>query len=479
MQTITVGPGRDTLRIGQPTEGEVNFTDFTAGAGGDILDVDSLMWWSASVGGYAGGNPFDSSVGVLRLVRQGADTLLQWDPDGPDGAASWSTQALLQNVTATSLTAENIKGGIPPRGGLMLGEVIVGTQGDEYLAGGIGPDQIMGLGGNDQIWGSFGDDNINGGLGNDQIQGAEGNDTLNGGGGDDSLEGGTGNDTLLGMGGNDWLSGGDGADSASYVGSRAQYGVLKSDYGEVVVGSVGEGLDSLESMETLNFADQSLPATRANTPLEYIASYPDLIGAIGADASAGFYHFRSNGYAEGRTVSFHGLDYIASYEDLINAFRDQIAENPDPDVGSNHYIAAGYSEGRQVAFDGLAYIATYGDLINALGTDPDAGATHYIVAGHSEGRTTDFDGLQYIASYGDLIEAFHTQVAVSGSPEDIGATHYITSGYNEYRSADSFDAAQYLANYADLQAAFGTDTEAATLHYITFGYFEGRTDHPV
>jgi len=73
--------------------------------------------------------------------------------------------------------------------------------------------------------------------------------------------------------------------------------------------------------------------------------------------------------------------------------------------------------------------------------------------------------------------AFHAQVAASAYPENIGATHYIGNGYAEHRSADLFDAAQYLANYADLQAAFGTNTEAATLHYITAGYFEGRTDH--
>jgi hypothetical protein len=36
-----------------------------------------------------------------------------------------------------------------------------------------------------------------------------------------------------------------------------------------------------------------------------------------------------------------------------------------------------------------------------------------------------------------------------------------------------------LANYVDLQAAFGTDTEAATLHFITTGYFEIRTDDPL
>ena len=43
-------------------------------------------------------------------------------------------------------------------------------------------------------------------------------------------------------------------------------------------------------------------------------------------------------------------------------------------------------------------------------------------------------------------------------------------------ASDTFDAAQYLANYADLQAAFGSDTQAATVHYVTNGYFEGRTD---
>jgi hypothetical protein len=69
---------------------------------------------------------------------------------------------------------------------------------------------------------------------------------------------------------------------------------------------------------------------------------------------------------------------------------------------------------------------------------------------------------------------------VAANPDpDIGANHYIVAGYLEHRAPDLFDAAQYLANFADLQAAFGGNTEAATLHYITNGYFEGRTDHPL
>ena len=32
----------------------------------------------------------------------------------------------------------------------------------------------------------------------------------------------------------------------------------------------------------------------------------------------------------------------------------------------------------------------------------------------------------------------------------------------------------YLDNYGDLSNIFGNDLEAATRHYINFGYFEGR-----
>jgi hypothetical protein len=49
---------------------------------------------------------------------------------------------------------------------------------------------------------------------------------------------------------------------------------------------------------------------------------------------------------------------------------------------------------------------------------------------------------------------------------------------NKSREHGHGDLAEYLANYADLQGVFNTDTEAATVHYISAGHFEGRTDHP-
>lgn len=64
-------------------------TDFVPGK--DRIDLSALL---ASIG--AGGNAF--SLGVVKLVASGADTLLQIDTDGSAGPASARTLATLQNV---------------------------------------------------------------------------------------------------------------------------------------------------------------------------------------------------------------------------------------------------------------------------------------------------------------------------------------------------------------------------------------------
>jgi Ca2+-binding RTX toxin-like protein len=261
---------------------------------------------------------------------------------------------------------------------------------------------------------------------NYRLTGTPSDDVIRGAGGSDILRGELGADTLTGNQGSDVLDGGPGVDTAGYFGPRAAYAIAWSG-GATVFSNFG-GIDRLYNIEIIRFADKVEHITPE--PLDYIASYADLIAAFGASAPAGF----------------------------------------------NHYWQAGFNEGRTISFDGLEYIASYGDLLNAFGSNADAGATHFIQSGRFEGRTTTFDGFEYIASYSDLINAFHTQVAATADP-DIGANHYILAGYAEHRFSDLFDADQYLANYADLQAAFGADTEAATLHYITNGYFEGRTDH--
>ena len=256
--------------------------------------------------------------------------------------------------------------------------------------------------------------------------GGNGSDTLIGNGVANRLSGGDGNDVLIGGPGDDALDGGSGTDTASYGEARSAYSLAWQN--SATVSSAAEGTDHLTHVEVAQFADGT--AHLIDTPLEYIASYTDLMAAFGANPAKGFDHFVNSGYAEGRTVTFDGLEYIASY----------------------------------------------GDLIGAFGDDAEVGAGHYIQFGRFEGRHTTFDGLEYIASYGDLVSAFHGEMATDPDP-DIGALHYVDNGYAEHRTTNLFQPAQYLANYADLQAAFHGDLHAATLHYITNGYFEGRTDH--
>lgn len=255
--------------------------------------------------------------------------------------------------------------------------------------------------------------------------GTPSHDIIRGAAGNDRFWGEAGDDTLIGKEGFDTLDGGPGVDTAGYRGPRSIYTVAWTD--GATVSSTFEGVDRLHRIEALQFTDTVEHITPA--PLDYIASYPDLMAALGANAAAGFDHYLEAGFVEGRTTTFDGMEYIASYGDLITSFRD----------------------------------------------NADMGTTHYITQGRFEGRSTSFDGLEYIASYGDLTNAFHTQVAADPNT-NVGANHYILAGYSEGRTAALFDPAQYLANYADLQAAFGTNTEAATFHYITAGYFEGRTD---
>ncbi|HYF16231.1 MAG TPA: DUF4347 domain-containing protein [Ramlibacter sp.] len=225
--TLTGGSGRDIYSIAASNAGNVVATDFTAGDGGDLLNVSVLLGESP---GFSGGNPFDPASGVLRLLQQGADTLLQWDPDGASGAAqSWKNVITLQNVAASTLTSANTLPAFEPYVGMPGG-----TPGNDVLDGGPGKDTLAGLAGDDVLSGLGGDDALDGGEGSDTLVGGDGNDVLHsglgeadvllGGGGNDSLYvdegsvsgaayGDEGDDTLVGSSGADGLVGGEGSDS--------------------------------------------------------------------------------------------------------------------------------------------------------------------------------------------------------------------------------------------------------------------------
>jgi hypothetical protein len=73
------------------------------------------------------------------------------------------------------------------------------------------------------------------------------------------------------------------------------------------------------------------------------------------------------------------------------------------------------------------------------------------------------DALRYIASYPNLITSI-------GADTVAGQQLYATQG-----GTITFNPIAYLNKYADIRALYGYDTYAATLHYITTGYYQGRS----
>ncbi|WP_296166350.1 calcium-binding protein [uncultured Brevundimonas sp.] len=122
--TVTTGTGSDTIRNG----GSVIVTDFTVGAGGDIVQV-----------GINVGRPY------LSAIQRGADTIIQG--------------ITLQNVNAGFLTSFNTNG--------RWIHLISGEATDDTLIGNQVNNTLVGNDGNDFLDGRGGDDIMVGGTGND------------------------------------------------------------------------------------------------------------------------------------------------------------------------------------------------------------------------------------------------------------------------------------------------------------------------
>jgi Ca2+-binding RTX toxin-like protein len=195
--TLSGGAGLDTFGFTEysaPGAGmRLRITDFTAGAGGDLLKVQGML-----PSGYTG-NPFVE--GLLRLATQGSDTVLQRPLPGE---TSYLTMVELTGVRPEQLVAANFVGGIDP-GGSTRGLTLIGTAGGDTLLGGMLDDTLQGLDGDDLLNGNTGNDLLEGGWGNDELRGDEGDDRLDGGEQNDKLYGGNGSDHLVGGSGDDRL----------------------------------------------------------------------------------------------------------------------------------------------------------------------------------------------------------------------------------------------------------------------------------
>lgn len=252
--TVAGRGGQDTYVLyGYGTQ--LMVTDFSvSGSEPDRLDLAFLLSNST---GYSTGNPFGGQ-GYLRLRQEGSMTLLEWDRDGTGSHFLWKVQAVLMNVTATTLTRSNLLPQYPPNGsaegvslaGTTAADTLTGAGVNDTLFGGSGGDVLSGLEGDDSLSGGEDNDSLNGGMGHDTLRGESGHDTLDGGYGSNSIEGGEGDD-LIRIGSDD---------PAASSGYRA-YGLadvssLSGGAGQDVYQPYGYGAQALINDFSLNDPDK-------------------------------------------------------------------------------------------------------------------------------------------------------------------------------------------------------------------------------
>ncbi|NWG92891.1 MAG: hypothetical protein HXY21_10370, partial [Parvularculaceae bacterium] len=251
VSTLALGSGVDTIVIQSITAaaGRIVVTDFLAGAGGDKLDISSVL--SSFLSGWDGAsNPFSPAQGFLRLRQDGADVVFDVDLDG--GGDSWIEKLRFENTTLANFTSDNFAPGYAPDGAAPTGQSFTGTASNDSIVGTIGNDTILGLGNSDTLRGDYGDDSLDGSAGSDQLFGGAGDDTLLGGtladtlqgeAGDDSLTGGNGNDSMSGGAGVDTLSAGDGADNLDTGSDAGVADTVLGGAGNDTIGGFGRGND--------------------------------------------------------------------------------------------------------------------------------------------------------------------------------------------------------------------------------------------
>jgi Ca2+-binding RTX toxin-like protein len=229
--TLLGGEGNDTLISSDGYSGGVDNSSLSGGAGDDVLrgngtldggegdDQFSSQGASLVIGGLGDDTAFfNINSGVFTLVRSGDEVHVIRDEYSPTYATRFTGVEHLQfsDIMVDLATAE-------------LGEIRIGTTGNDSLAGTAYSDYIDGGEGDDTVAAGDGDDAVYGGLGADSLNGDGGNDRIADDGGDNTIDGGSGDDSIQASGqlqggiGNDLINVSPGYDPALY--SSAHGGV--------------------------------------------------------------------------------------------------------------------------------------------------------------------------------------------------------------------------------------------------------------
>ncbi|MEG4147060.1 DUF4347 domain-containing protein [Microcoleus sp. Pol12B5] len=179
---------------------------------------------------------------------------------------------------------------------------IIGTDGDDFLAGDRsndtisgkqGNDTLSGLDGNDRMYAHQGNDFLEGSNGDDSLYGGKGNDTLLGNNGEDVLFGDRASDSLLGGEGNDTLYGGKGNDTLfGSLGNDCLIGGLGSDRfllgldaGTDTILDFEDEKDLLTLASGITFSQLAITQSKSATLIQFVPTGEILASLIAISAS--------------------------------------------------------------------------------------------------------------------------------------------------------------------------------------------------
>lgn len=117
----------------------------------------------------------------------------------------------------------------------------------------------------------------------------------------------------------------------------------------------------------------------------------------------------------------------------------------------------------------LRYAASANDTVTSIGTDVAKAQAHYETIGKAQGRSVLFDPWTYLARNPDLASILQN--------DPVAATrHYLTLGWREGRiwSGDKVQWLRYIASYKGLVLGFRDNAAKAELDYLTQAVPAGR-----
>jgi hypothetical protein len=227
--------------------------------GGFVVTWETYSWSDEEITPGIYGQRYDSqgnAVGDEFLVfafPDRGDVIFDWNWCG---TGSWVIDDWVMLDWRSLLDGESLPtgvfdiqfasaGGITPRGGSQVGDVMIGRKKD---------DSFKGKEGNDFLHGRAGSDSLRGGAGSDGLRGGGGDDIMRGGAGEDFLDGGCGDDDVIGNSGRDLLFGGRGKNHLEGNGGKDVF-VVETKSLLNIVDDFEVGRDRLGLSHGLQFGD--------------------------------------------------------------------------------------------------------------------------------------------------------------------------------------------------------------------------------